>query len=115
MGYSTHHTGLTAGGDVAGGGNGNGGYKAGNLGYHRYHGHHGRGNGHGYRHNANRGGGGGATGYGEINYDDYSSCENAVPNQGGDMIFNHYSRQDEEDYPDIEAVIDDDMGDDEWQ
>lgn len=30
------------------------------------------------------------------------------------MILNHFSRQDEEDYPDLEAVIDDEIGD-EWE
>ncbi|XP_046807818.1 uncharacterized protein LOC124420083 isoform X1 [Lucilia cuprina] len=117
MGYSTHHTGLAAGG--AGVGGGMGGVKSHQ---HRHHGH-----GLGYRHNR----GGGGNGYGEINYDDFLNCDEALPqttgigggggggggvvapSPGGDMIFNHFSRQDEEDYPDLEAIIDDEIGD-EW-
>ncbi|XP_061397043.1 uncharacterized protein LOC133332680 [Musca vetustissima] len=117
MGYSTHHT--SAGPVVGGGGTA------------------GRGFGHGYghshrqghrHHHGNRGGGG--VDYGEINYDDYTNtnCGSAVGGGGGggdgvddslahgDMIFNHYSRQDEDDYPDLEELIEDERErDDEWE
>ncbi|XP_058982413.1 keratin, type I cytoskeletal 10 [Musca domestica] len=112
MGYSTHHTSAGPGGGGGGGGG------------------RGRGFGHGYGHSfrqGHRGGGGPAEGYGEINYDDYpnTSCASGgggggIPEDSlahGDMIFNHYSRQDDEDdYPDLEELIEeeDEHEGDEW-
>lgn len=127
MGYSTHHAGLSTA--SSGGGGVNRGKFLSPGRHHRHHAH-----GHGYR--LHRGGGVGGdsrglggsagfgSGYGEINYDDYSNCDNCLPQVGagggnaglgGDLIFNHFSRHDEEDYPDLEEeVIDDEIGD-EWE
>uniref|UniRef100_A0A1I8QBY7 Uncharacterized protein n=1 Tax=Stomoxys calcitrans TaxID=35570 RepID=A0A1I8QBY7_STOCA len=115
MGYSTHHSSAGGnGGRAAGGG-------------------HGRGHGHGYgytygpphkqahRHSGSGGGGSGGVrvatdeGYGEINYDDYTNTNCDNPLAHGDMIFNHYSRQDEE-YPEVEELIEEDEREgDEWE
>ncbi|XP_075163897.1 uncharacterized protein LOC142236545 [Haematobia irritans] len=94
MGYSTHHT--SAGG---GGGRGSGyGHSYGST-YKQ-----------GHRHS---GGGIGGEGYGEINYDDYptDNCDDSMAH--GDMIFNHYSRHDEE-FPEVEELIEDEREGDEW-
>ncbi|KAM7355576.1 uncharacterized protein ACRADG_001606 [Cochliomyia hominivorax] len=111
MGYSTHHTGLSAG---AAGPGGVGGNKL--LGPGRHHRHHA----HNYRLNRGNSGGGFGSGYGEINYDDYSNCDNCLPQGngaglGGDLIFNHFSRHDEDDYPDLEEEVIDDEEGDEWE
>lgn len=115
MGYSTHHTSAGPGGGGGGGGSGPRGFA------------HGHGYGHAYKPvGGHRGGGGG---YGEINYDDYtnSNCDGDGGGGGGDdsmahgdMIFNHFARQDEE-YPEEleEELIEDEREDedegDEWE